>query len=947
MARILGIVIVLFLRTTCFAQERVELRLIVEDEVGAVIPGARVTLVSREGTTLSAIADAAGEAHLIKLAPGEYTLTVEFAGFTTYLDRDLRLPLAQSPRRIVLRVAPVELETEVTTEAPGVSAEPDQNLSMTVIEGELLETLPDNEEDLREYLQLLAGPAAGGARGGQAGAQIYLDGFSGGRLPPREAIMQIRINQNPFSAEYSDPGAGRIEIFTRPGNEQWRGSVGLGIRNAALDARNAFALERPDLDQRRYTLNLSGPLWRKKLSFFANAESSGLEGSTPVRAETLAGPFLANVPSDNRNRGFFLRGGYLVNKNNTVHLTYTDRWSRVANREFAARFGGRGSGGTGIFTLPERASDSENTSRSFSVSEMWLVNSLLVHETRLRYQNDSSESRAATDGVAINVLDAFYGGGSTCCPLSSRRDEINFQDYLTFTWKKHTVRGGLQFLWQRLRDVSGSNFNGTYTFSSLDQYRRVLAGERLDPGDPSSPLIRPTQFTINRGDPLLRFAQHETSWFIQDDMRVRRGVTLSFGLRHEFQANLPDVVNFAPRAGLAWSPNEKNRTVIRVGAGVFYDRLTSNLWQNTLRFNGVTQQNLVIRNPIYCVPLCPELFGGSSVVETRTSIVRVLDPRLKAPYSINFNGSLERQLPAGFAAALTYNLIRGVHQFRARNINAPLPDGGGRPDPTRGNVFQYESTANSIYHGLMLRVTRRFTGPFTIFGNYNLSWTASDADNAGGLPADSFNLKPEWGRAFTDRRHSVTIGGNVSLPWQFRFNPFFTYVSGAPFNITTGADENRDTVINDRPAGIRRNADLPASLYSLVSNRCLANCNPGETPLWLRDYLQSAYPQGVRAVGPGSINLNLSVSKTFTLGKRAETPAPAAQRGGRQGGGAGNRRGGDESSTRSLTISAQVTNLFNHVNFGQYSGILSSPFFGRANSAGPARQIELSLRLGF
>ncbi len=282
-----------------------------------------------------------------------------------------------------------------------------------------------------------------------------------------------------------------------------------------------------------------------------------------------------------------------------------------------------------------------------------------------------STATADTQGVAINVLDSFNGGGSPCCPSKTRLDQLDWQDYLTWTHKKHTIKGGFQLEYDNDRNLAATNFNGTYTFSSLAQYSNVINGidVPLDPTDPNSPLVaaRPTQFTINRGDPLVRYNQYEAAWFVQDDFRLRPNLTLSLGLRHEFQSHLQDKINFAPRFGIAWSPFADRKTTIRLGGGIFFARLTSSLYEDTLRYNGTTVQSIVIRNPLW-----PDPFAGSPLVDPGNTIIRTLEPNLEAPYVINFMGSIEHQLPRGFLVSASYIFTRGVHQLRSRNINAPL-----------------------------------------------------------------------------------------------------------------------------------------------------------------------------------------------------------------------------------------------------------------------------------
>jgi hypothetical protein len=932
-----------------FAQSKLTLRGQIVDDVDAVIPGAKVMLTSASGQQHSVVSEGNGSFTIPEVLPGAYQLSVTFDGFQPHVDNALQITATQAPLKIVMNVAAVNIETTVSAEDPTDTTDPEKNMNAIVLEKDFIETLPDNEEDLRSYLNGLVSTGGGGASGGQGGATIYVDGFSNGRLPARENILQIRVNQNPFSAESPTPGIGRVDIVTKPGNDQWRGTFGVNFRNSALDARNAFAATKPDLGQNRLQFNLGGPLVKKKISFFLNVERRSLDGSNNVNATTLDGLYSANVQAPSNNLFFNLRTDFLLNDRNTLNVSYNRFGSTSLNREFAVRFGGFGGGGGfggnklssgSTYLLPERGSNAENTNHTFQLSETFIISPKLILESRLRYQREASNVTAVSQGVAINVLDAFSGGGSTCCPSMRLENNLEWQESLTLTHKKHTVKSGMQLQYGNYDIYNASNFNGTYTFSSLNQYRAVLNGERVDPNDPTSALVRPTQFTINQGNPQLNFSQTQAAWFVQDDWRIKPTLTLSLGVRHEFQSNLSDKNNFAPRIGLAWSPFKDRKTTIRLGGGIFYSRLTDSLYENTLRYNGIAQQSIVIRNPVWLDP-----FAGDATVSPSRTIIRTLDPALKTPYTINLMGSIERQLAGGWVTTLTYNYTKGLHQFRARNINAPLTDTGLRPDPTQGNIYQIESSAKSEYQGLTFGLQRRFGKLFQLFSNYTYSHTNSDSDGAMSVPANNYDLRSEWGPALTDRRHMAFIGGSVNLPKGFRLAPFITASSGSPFNITTGLDNNGDTEINDRPAGISRNSGLSVNQYSSL-------------PASLQQYLATYYPNGVDAIGPGSFNINLNLSKTFSFGKRDVSAAPAMSGG--SGGMAGGSRGGmgggfgggmfgssSESGRFHLQLSAQITNLLNRVNYGQYSGVLSSPYFGRSNSASSARQLEVGLRFSF
>ncbi len=1006
------------------------------DERGDAIPDAEVTLIGQDGKERKTKSGALGDFSISNVSPGNYTLSSSYKGFQTQTITDLKAPYS-GVFSVKMAIAAVEVITDVSPNNSAVSAEPDQNMSAITLTEQEIQNLPDNEDDLRDFLNALAG---GGVTG--QGANILVDGFSGGRLPPREAIARIVIGQNIYSAEYSNPGFGRVEIITKPGYGEWRGSGSFGYRNAALDARNAFAFpNKPDLAQQRFDFFMGGPLLKKRLStsFFANR--SDTDGSTPTVVTKLNDNLETEsinplVPSKTVRTFAGGRVDYLINKTNTLNLSYNFNTSRTTNLEFANRFGGGfgfafgggGFGGGGFggggsssnnYMLDTRASNRDNSNHNLRLTETWIINTKMIHEARLQYQRERTDQEANKTGLAINVADAFLGGGSNNSPNLSDSDSVEYQDYLTVTLKKHTIKGGIQFEFEKIHDLSGGNFFGTYTFSSLPQYRAALLAfsdpslrqcdpnKRFDPGDPArnDPAANPcaNQFTINRGNPLLDYNMFRGSWFVLDDFRMRPNLTLSYGLRHEFQAHLVDKLNFAPRLGVAWLPFKNRKTVIRGGAGIFYDRLSNGNYENTLRFDGERQQSFTLGNVVFNPNIDPNnLPAGIQQALLRGKTIRELDPSLKAPYSLNVSVSVEQQLPKGLVGSITYFRDQGIHQFRTRNINAPIPDPNNPNDPnrftypispTKDIIYQLESSARSLTNRFDFQLSRRL-GRFVAFGRYSLGWMYSD----GGIPANNYDLSLEWGRANGDSRHRGSIGSFVTLPKGFRLNMTMIASSGAPFNITTGDDDNRDGSFTDRPAGLRRNANLTPDFYSQPVFLGPAGLRaPGKS---LREFLTEFYPNGVIAQGPGNFNLTTSMSKTFGFGKRESNgqQAQADQNGesggggrggrggggrggggggggrgggggggGRGGGGGGGGRGGPggpgmvmvggpggagpfggaEGSRYNITFSLNVTNLLNRVNFGQYSGTLGGPYFGIPSSAAAARQMEFNVRFSF
>ncbi|HSE96720.1 MAG TPA: hypothetical protein VLD57_00530, partial [Blastocatellia bacterium] len=417
---------------------------------------------------------------------------------------------------------------------------------------------------------------------------------------------------------------------------------------------------------------------------------------------------------------------------------------------------------------------------------------------------------------------------------------------------------------------------------------------------------------------------------------------------------------------------KNNRSTIRAGAGIFYNRLNSGITFDTLRNDGMLQQAYVIQSPGFYPNIPPDLDGATR----RQPTIRVKAEDLNAPYSINTTVSYERQLRWRMLGSVAYSWFRGVHLLRLRNINAPLLGSIGqdglpiRPFPDQGPIYQYESTGLSNRHEMRVSLRSNISRTFTMFGSYTLGRTRSDTDGNGTIPVNSYNFTGEYGRSSQDIRHQVFVGGSFTLPWNLRVSPFLSASSGRPFNITTGRDNNRDTTINDRPAFA--NISDPGAI---VTDFGVFDPNP----LPGDEIIPRNFGQG-----PGVWNVNLSVSKTFGFGQAAGNfSGQAANRGGQSGQGQtrqaqnqGNQRGGpgggfsgrggfgggggggggfggpggffgDNRSKYNLTLSLNARNLLNHANFTGYNGVLTSPVFGLPSRAQEGRRIEASLRFNF
>jgi len=305
------------------------------------------------------------------------------------------------------------------------------------------------------------------------------------------------------------------------------------------------------------------------------------------------------------------------------------------------------------------------------------------------------------------------------------------------------------------------------------------------------------------GDPVISFAQHETYAFVQDEIRLRPNVSLSLGLRHEWQSNGNSARNFAPRLALAYSPHG-GQTVVRAGFGIFYERQPELMEQQSLLGDGVRIRRIVIPDPVYPMPLGPAV----PVLSTTPSIERMA-AGIGFPYLMQSNIALERRLGSGQNyLTIEYLAVRGVHLYRMRNMNAPWPGTPGatvRPNSNFVNIDQFESSGTSRSNSLTLTLQTHAYKRLNLLTQYTLSRTMDDTEGLSSLPANNYDLHPEWGRADFDRRHQLNVVGTYTWLWGLRFGGILSVHSGLPFNITTGFDENHDTVANDRPSGVHRN----------------------------------------------------------------------------------------------------------------------------------------------
>jgi hypothetical protein len=889
----------------------------VVDERGAVIVGADAIVIGSDGVRRSLKTGRSGEFRF-DLPQGQYSVQVSSSGFNVF-ERPLEIATGSNASlEVVLTVAVVQGSVSIDDRAE-INPDPASNASAVVLREAEINALPDNEAELLAALQALAGSGAG-----PGGGEIFVDGFSGARLPPRSTIREIRINQNPLSAEYDRLGFARIEILTRPGTDKFRGQVAFDLEDESFNARNPFLTSRPPFQVRGLSSSLSGPLVKGRLSFFSSFDYKLVDDNTLVNALILDPQLNPSrlqlaIPASYTDIDFSTRFDIRLNEKSNLTARYYLERTNSANQ------------GLGGFDLPSRSYSTDENEDILSSNLTTIFSDSLINELRFQYFRGRTLQENPDNTPTIRVNDSFTSGGANLGRTLNNDDRIELSNATSYLFGKHFLKVGGRLRHKRLNVSSPANFAGTFNFTSLDQYRNTLL---------NLPGAAPSQFSIAGGDPTAGINQTDIGLFAQDDIRVKPGLTISLGLRYENQTNISSRLNFAPRLNFVYAPifgsATKAKTIFRGGFGVFYDRFNENLVLEAVKRNGINQQQYVVTDPDILdsvnftsngVTNVPTIQSLNAFAQRQTT--RVIDGNLHPSYTMQTAVSVEREFPYLTILSATFINSQTRRLLRSRNINAPV--NGLRPLPNLGNVFQYESTARASQNQLVLSF-RSFSKRIFVYGNYTFGGAESDSDGAGTFPSDPNDLSGEYGRSILDARHRFSMSGNFGIPFGLRVTPLITYRSGTPFNITTGVDSNGDSLFTERPGTV---SDL---------------AEPGIVVTRLGAFDPSPEP-GDRIIprnfgrGFGYFAVNLGISKTFTFArnkKKSSAPNPPS-------------RGPSEQGQYSLEFSTQIRNVFNRTNRGLPVGNLSSNFFGQpvflaslfgAQSVGN-RRIDLTVRFSF
>jgi len=866
-----------------------KLILTVTDQTAGVLPGATVTVSGLGAVKLDAPLVVQtidkGIATIENLAAGKYAVRIEMDGFDPTLIPDLTIAKGENKRTVTMSIKSMSETVTVQRDRQLVGAERGSVTFGSTLTREQIEALPDDPVELDRVLRELAG----------GDAVLRVDSFEGGRLPDKSQIKAIHISRDQFAAENHFAGGIHIDIVTQAGSGPFRMNGSYNLADSALNGKSPLVPAKGASRNQGMNFGGSGTVIPNRLSVSVNGgfnrsfNQPNLYANTPNGLVSEAAP----IRSQFNGMNIYADVTYALTKDQTLRVYYNQFGDDSKNN------------GVGGYNLQSRAFSTKSRFKSLRGQEAGPLGYRFVTNTKFAVNWSTSETESVSDDLTLQVIEGFTSGGAQRKGGRRTRDFM-VQSDLDYVRGAHTWRLGVLINGGHYRSDDSSNYNGTYTFESL---------EAFEAGTPRS-------YTRRVGDPLIEYSNTQAAIYLQDDIRLRKNLSFSPGLRYEVQTHVRDFWALGPRFGFTWSPFKAGRTSIRASAGVFYDWLSTGIYEQALRVDGFRQQELSILNPSYPNP------GSTGTLSIGNKYT--IDPAIDLPRNVRFSGGVDQQIGTRARVSATYSYTKIERSFRGENLNAPVS--GVRPNPGFNNIVNVVSDGQGRQHQVSTNASWQFATPspalqrdrFNIRrGSLNVSYFFQRARNNNEgpfVPPSTGDLANEWGPAFGDVRHRANIGFSSQALKNLSMNFSFSASSGQAYNITTGRDDNGDLFFNDRPAGYIRNAGR----------------------------------------GEGQWNLNANFNYNMTFGK---PPAGSGGGGPMPMGGGGTimiAPGGDARQIMTMvqgpsqlpgryrvSIFLRISNLTNHANPFGYSGAMTSKSFGRPTNYQGVRQVNLGLNFGF
>ena len=842
----------------------------IRDTTLALIPGARVAL---DGAPAIA-AGSDGRFRLPCVTDGQHSITITSDGFA---DRNLVLKTPRSTPIDVTLVAGETVNVDVnaednppaTTNASGASA---------TLSGSRLQALADDPDDLLRQLQQLAALSGGNP----ANTTIAVDGFQGGSaLPPKASIAYIKVNPDQFSAEYREPpfDGGRVEVYTKPGQRAFHGALFTTQGEPFENARDPFSTSKAAIGKQRYGFELTGPIRKAGSDFALTLEHRSIDNFAVVNAFTLDSTgnlvnVTANVATPQRLWLGTARVDWQLGPKNTFIASYSANENHLGNQ---------GVGGT---TLAEAGYDAQKYEHMVRVSDITTASVHLMHEARLSFRWNGYTDTPVSTAPQIQVAGAFTGGGAAVGQQQRHELNIEINDDAILTTKAHTIKVGTQIQIYNEHQRLTNNFNGTYVFANLTQYKNNT----------------PYSYNNVAGTPAVDFTQIQQSLFAQDDWNAGHGFHVAYGLRYYWQNDPTVLSSFDPRLGIMWSPNKKGTWTLHAHAGMFAGSFGPGNQAEVLREDGVHRVTSTVYNPIYGSP-----FLNATPIHT----MRQFNPKIANINWVAENVGGTRSLPKGWNLSLDYYIGRLWNDARSENINSPLNGvpTGPRPGPANTNILEVQNSGQGPLSAEFWGIENHsYKHIQFFFGGIHVDLRDNTDDNAFFTPQSSRSDVGEYAHRTGQTAWNLFGNSTITLPKKVQLSTDFNAGGDSHYNITTGFDNNGDGNFNDRP-------------------QYAAPGTPGaiQTPfgLLVASGGTSVFPRN-KGVLPWTIHLDTNLQRAFKLSKNAKAE-----------------------HQQTLTLNVRSSNVLNHLNVTNVGGVLGSPLFGVANAADNGRRIEAGARYSF
>jgi hypothetical protein len=844
---------VLFSSGSAVAQQTVTsaaLSGIVQDASGALVTDAELTATHvATNQQKTAKTDYDGRYRFPYLPVGDYKLAINAPGFEPF-GQELTLTIGQAVYLPVRLVVAGFSEKVTVTGAPAIETVRTQ-VAETIQPAEI-DRLPLNGRNFLDLAVLVPGvsptntgsnqrfaetsavPGQGISVAGQRNLfnSFVVDGVSAnddaadltGTYFGEEVIREFQVITSGGIAEFGRASGGVINIITKSGTNNFNGSLYGFARNQRFDARNPLAPKKDLLTQAQYGATFSGPIRRDRTFFFSNFEQTRRNYSAVITVAPSAVTAINNrltavnypgsrletgvVPASFDTTNFFARIDHSLSQRNQLNARYSLYHMTAINSRTVG----------GLNTI-SRGSGLGDTDQTIEISDIATFGGRFLNEARFQYTRSRLEAPINDSiGPAVTISGVANFGTATVSPLARDIDMFEFVENISWQSNTHSIKGGVDFLNNRVNIVFPGALQGSYSFTSLSNF---LNGSYLN-------------FQQAFGAPSQLQSNPNIGAFIQDEWRVRSDLTLNAGLRYDVQF-LPDPIeadgnNFGPRLGFAYAPRNR-KTVLRGSFGIYFDRIPLRATSNALQRDGSKYVVVQLSPGQAGAPTFPNILSAQpSTLATKPNITRI-DPNIEPSYSEQASVQIERELPGNSSLSVGYMHLRGLHIIISRNVNVPrfAASAGvpnlGRPDPNWGNISRYESSGDSYYDGMIVSFNKR-AGSAAVRVSYTLSKAIDDTGNFFfSTPQDNFNVRADRGLSDNDQRHRLVVSGSFETPsktagWTrtlrgFQLSYIFTAASRLPFNILLGSDRNLDTNNNDRPAGVGRNTGKGFSFSSL------------------------------------------------------------------------------------------------------------------------------------